>query len=193
MKSLLAGCAALGLVSLPAAADLKPGAVAPPFTAEAAFNGKELMYSLSDSLKKGPVVVYFYPSAYTYGCNIQAHTFSVNADKFAAAGASIVGVSLDSIRRLDDFSKDPDFCAGKFPTASDPNGKIAKSFDVVVSQASVGDVDTRGQPIDHAYADRTTFVVTPDGKIAATIGGLLPAANVDEALSVVQKLASHKQ
>jgi peroxiredoxin len=193
MRNLLAGCAVLGLVSLPALADLKPGAVAPPFTAQAAMNGKEFQYSLRDSLKKGPVVVYFYPSAYTYGCNIQAHSFSVNADKFAAAGASIVGVSLDSIRRLDDFSRDPDFCAGKFPTASDPHGQIAKQFNVVVSQASVGDVDTRGEPIEHAYADRTTFVVTPDGKIAATIGGLAPVANVEEALGVVQKLAANKQ
>ena len=102
MRNLVFGGVVLALVSLPAGADLKPGSVAPPFTAEAAMNGKEFKYSLSDSLKKGPVVVYFYPSAYTYGCNIEAHNFSVNADKFAAAGASIVGVSLDSIRRLDD-------------------------------------------------------------------------------------------
>src|SRR5690242_16466443 len=84
---------------------------------------------------------------------------SVNGDKFAAAGASIVGVSLDSIQRLNDFSKDPAYCAGKFPTASDSDGKIAKSFDVAVSTGTSSDLDTRGQAIGHNYADRTTFIV----------------------------------
>ena len=118
------------LAALPALAALKAGDAAPEFTAQASKNGKAFNYSLKQALKKGPVVVYFYPSAYTSGCNIQAHTFSVNADKFAAAGATIVGVSLDSIERLNDFSKDPNYCAGKFPTASDPDGTIAKSFDL---------------------------------------------------------------
>src|SRR5690348_16832605 len=84
MKTFLAGCALMTMVSLPAGADLKPGSSAPQFTAQAALNGKEFQYSLRDGLKKGPVVLYFYPSAYTYGCNIQAHAFSVNAAKFAA-------------------------------------------------------------------------------------------------------------
>lgn len=151
-------------------------------------NGKAFHYSLKNALKKGPVVVYFYPSAYTSGCNIQAHTFSINAAKFAAAGASIVGVSLDSIERLNDFSKDPAYCAGKFPTASDPDGAIAKSFDVAVEQGSPSDVDSRGKAIGHGFAARTTFIVTPDDKIVATIGGVAPADNVRKALDAVQSL-----
>jgi thioredoxin-dependent peroxiredoxin len=138
------------------------------------------------------VVVYFFPSSYTGGCNIQAHTFAVNSDKFAAAGASIIGVSLDSISRLNDFSKDPDYCAGKFPTASDPDGTIAKSFDLKVAEARAGAKDTRGVDIDHGFAERTTFIVTPDGSVAASIGGIAPADNVDKALAAVQALGTKK-
>jgi peroxiredoxin len=192
MKNHLLGCILLSLICLPAAADLKPGNAAPEFSAQASLNGTAFHYSLAEALKKGPVVVYFYPSAYTGGCNIQAHTFSINAEKFASAGASIVGVSLDSVERLNDFSKDPDYCVGKFPVSSDPGGQIAKSFDVAVSEGSPGDVDTRGQEIGHGFADRTTFIVTPDDKIAATIGGVDPEDNVMEALAVVQRLAAKK-
>ncbi len=128
MKNVLIGCVVLSLAALPAAAALKMGATAPEFSAQASMNGKAFHYSLKNALKKGPVVVYFYPAAYTQGCEIQAHTFSENADKFKAAGATIVGVSLDSIDRLNDFSADPNYCAGKFPTASDADGKIAKAF-----------------------------------------------------------------
>lgn len=93
------------LVSLPAAAALKEGDVAPDFKLQASLDGKAFRYALKDELKKGPVVVYFYPSAYTGGCNAQAHSFAVNAEKFAAAGASIIGVSLDSIARLNKFGR----------------------------------------------------------------------------------------
>jgi peroxiredoxin len=138
------------------------------------------------------VVVYFYPSAYTGGCNLQAHTFAVNIDKFTAAGATVIGVSLDSIARLNDFSKDPEYCAGKFPTASDPDGKIAKSFNLSVREGMPGMKDSRGMVIDHGFAERTTFVVTPNGAIAATIGGMGPAENVQQALASVQALVPGK-
>jgi len=138
------------------------------------------------------VVVYFYPSAYTGGCNVQAHTFAVNHDKFAAAGASIVGVSLDSIARLNEFSADPEYCAGKIAVASDADGKIARAYDLNVRDAVAGSKDTRGADIDHGYAERTTFIVTPDGKIAATVGGLAPEVNVERALQAVQKLAARR-
>ena len=176
------GCFCSALAALP------EGAPAPDFTAQASLAGKPFTYSLKDALKKGPVVVYFYPSAYTGGCNVQARTFAVNQEKFAAAGASIIGVSLDSIQRLNEFSKDPEFCAGKFPTASDADGKIARSYDLQVREAGGGAKDTRGQQIDHGFAERTTFVVTPDGKIAATVGGLNPVDNVNKSLEIVQKL-----
>jgi len=179
-------------IALPATAALKEGDNAPAFQAQASQAGKAFGYSLKEALKKGPVVVYFYPSAYTGGCNVQAHAFAVNQEKFAALGASIVGVSLDSIARLNDFSKDPDYCAGKIAVASDADGSIAKSYDLVVKDAAPGRKDTRGVEIDHGFAERTTFIVTPNGKVAAVVGGLAPGANVEQALQAVQKLAAAK-
>jgi peroxiredoxin len=111
----------------------------------------------------------------------------VNQEKFAAAGASIIGVSLDSIQRLNQFSADPEYCAGKFPVASDASGSIAKSYDLTVKNVP-GIKDTKGNEVDHGFAERTTFVVTPDGKIAATIGGVTPTENVMKALETVQQL-----
>lgn len=191
MKVLVAAVLAAS-IALPVAAALKEGDDAPAFRAQASQAGKAFGYSLTDALKKGPVVVYFYPSAYTGGCNVQAHAFAVNQEKFAAAGASIVGVSLDSIARLNDFSKDPDYCAGKIAVASDADGSIAKSYDLVVREAAPGRKDTRGVDIDHGFAERTTFIVTPNGKVAAVVGGLAPGANVEQALQAVQKLAAAK-
>jgi peroxiredoxin Q/BCP len=189
MKRFLSACALSIAVTLPAFAALKEGQAAPEFKAQASLAGKAFAYSLKEALKKGPVVVYFYPSAYTGGCNLQAHTFSVESDKFAAAGASIIGVSLDSIARLNEFSADPQYCAGKFPVASDADGAIAKAFDLSVRDAAPGKKDTRGVDIDHGFAERTTFIVTADGKIAATIGGVTPADNVARSLEAVQRLA----
>ena len=173
-------------------AALNVGDAAPNFNAQASFAGKVFNFSLKDALKKGAVVVYFYPSAYTNGCNVQAHFFAVNNDKFNAAGATVVGVSLDSIARLNDFSADPDYCAGKIAVASDADGKIAKAFDLTVRDATAGKKDSRGVEIDHGFAERTTYIVTPDGKIAATIGGVSPTENVDKALQVVQTLAANR-
>jgi peroxiredoxin len=187
MKTFLwaALCSAL---SLPAWAALKPGDTAPDFSAQASLAGKAFNYSLRDALKKGPVVVYFYPSAYTNGCNAQAHAFATNMDRFQAGGATVVGVSLDNIQRLNEFSADPDYCAGKLPVASDVDGKIAKSYDLMIRQGAAGMKDSRGKEINHDMAERTTFLVTPDGKVAATIGGVTPTENVDQALAAVQKL-----
>jgi peroxiredoxin len=173
----------------PVLAALQAGEVAPVFELPAALAGKAFTYSLQAALRQGPVVVYFYPSAYTNGCNLQAHTFSENQPKFAAAGASIIGVSLDSIERLDDFSADPDYCAGKIAVASDADGKVAVSFGLSIRDAVPGRKDSRGNEISHRFAERTTFVVTPDGRIHATVGGLSLVANVDKALELVQALA----
>jgi peroxiredoxin len=192
MKSLLVGLVVLAY-SIPALAALKEGESAPDFTAPAALAGKEFNFALKEALQHGPVVVYFYPSAYTGGCNVQAHTFALKQDQFTAAGASIIGVSLDSIGRLKDFSADPDYCAGKIPVASDKDGQIAKSYDLTVSAGRAGLKDSRGVDIDHGFAERTTFIVTPDGKIAATIGGMKPADNVDAALAAVTQLSAAKK
>jgi peroxiredoxin len=179
-------------IAWPVFAALKEGDAAPDFKAQASVAGKSSPYSLGDALKNGPVVVYFFPSAFTEGCNIQAHEFAVHFDEFVAAGATIVGVSLDSIARLNDFSADPDFCGGKFPVASDVDGNIAKSFGLLVRAAQTGVKDTRGMEIDHGFAERTTFIVTCDGKVVATIGGLAPAKNVAKALEVIRTLTDDK-
>jgi peroxiredoxin Q/BCP len=178
------------IASMPVFAALQAGASAPQFTTQASLAGKPFTFSLKDALAKGPVVVYFYPSAYTSGCDLQAHTFAVNEDKFTAAGATVIGVSLDSIQRLNDFSADPKFCAGKFPTASDADGSIAKSYELKVQQGPAGLKDVRGVEIGHAFVERTTFVLTKDGKIAGTITGVAPDKNVEEALEAVQHLAA---
>jgi peroxiredoxin Q/BCP len=170
-------------------AALNEGDTAPAFEAQASLAGKAFHYSLTDALKKGAVVVYFYPSAFTGGCNLQAHTFAVNQDKFTSAGATIIGVSLDSIARLNDFSADPQYCGGKIPVASDPGGKIAKSYALNVKAGSAANKDTRGVVIDHDFTERTTFIVTPDGKVSSVIGGVAPDANVAAALEKVQQLA----
>lgn len=192
MRKQLLGFLVAASFTLPALAALQAGDKAPIFTAPASHAGKTFKYSLKRELAKGPVVVYFYPSAYTGGCDLQAHTFAVNSDKFTAAGASIVGVSLDSIQRLNDFSADPNYCAGKFPTASDADGAITKSFGLQVHQGPPGLKDVRGVEIGHGFADRVTFVVLPDGKIAQTIGGrgVAPDENVKQALAAVQQIAA---
>jgi peroxiredoxin len=189
MKRLVLAALASATVSLPAAAALTQGAAAPDFSAPASLAGKEFRFSLADALEKGPVVVYFYPAAYTGGCNVQARTFATNIDKFAAAGASVIGVSLDDIRTLNSFSADPEYCAGKLPVASDADGRIAKRYELEVVEGREGVKDTRGKAIEHGFAERTTFIVTPDGKIAATVGGVSPKENVEQALAIVQQLA----
>lgn len=193
MKRFLLGCLLSSVITMPAVAALKAGETAPEFQTQASLAGKAFSYSLKESLQKGAVVVYFYPSAYTGGCNIQAHTFAENIDKFTAAGATIIGVSLDSIERLNDFSADPAYCAGKVAVASDADGAIAKSYDLVVKDPAEGKKDSRGVDITHGFAERTTFIVTPDGKIVETVSGLKPAENVAKALETVQKLAADKQ
>src|SRR6185312_6292822 len=195
VKKLFLGIALSTAIALPALAALKQGVPAPEFAAPASLAGKDYAFSLKDALKKGPVVVYFYPSAYTGGCNLEAHTFAVNKDKFDQAGATIIGVSHDSIARLNDFSADPEYCAGKFPVASDPDGAIAKSYDLKVIEKK-GMKDTRGIDIDHAFTERTTFVIAPDGKISAVYSSaddkITPTDHVTKSLARVEELANSK-
>jgi peroxiredoxin len=193
-RNLLVSAVAL-LLPIAAVAGLKQGDAAPDFTAPASLAGKEVAFSLAEARKKGAVVVYFYPSAYTQGCNIQARTFAQQIDQFASAGATVVGVSLDSIERLHEFSADPDYCGGKLTVASDASGNIAKSFGVTIidsfgGKQAVTMLDTRGKQIGHNFSERVTFIVTADGKIASTIGGLSPAENVQAALEAVKALQS---
>lgn len=184
----LALVAALAVTS-PAVAALEPGASAPLFSAPAALAGHDLTFSLAEALRKGPVVVYFYPSAFTGGCNLQAHSFAESMDDFTAAGATVIGVSLDSIERLRAFSADPEYCAGRVPVASDADGAIARSYGLRIVDAKPGVKDSRGEEIGHGFVERTTFVITPDGKVAATIGGVAPKDNVEQTLAAVRSLA----
>ena len=174
--------------AMPALAALQAGEIAPEFSAQASLAGKAFDYVLADALKEGPVVVYFYPSAFTEGCNVEAHTFSVHKADFDAAGATIIGVSLDSIVRLNAFSADPKYCAGKIAVASDADGLIAKSYQLKVESASEPFKDTRGIVVDHGFAERTTFIVSPDHRVYSTIGGMAPTANVETALKAVRQL-----
>ena len=188
MRNLLLSLLGVTVIAVPAFAALEAGDIAPNFEAKASLSGKPFDYSLREALDKGPVVVYFYPSAYTRGCNIQAHEFAESMDKFMAASASVIGVSLDSIERLNDFSADPEYCAGKLAVASDVTGEIARAYEVAVKDAREGKLDTRGVEINHGTAKRTTFIVMPDGVIAETIGGVTPMENVQKSLEAVQRL-----
>jgi len=193
MKRFFVVCLFSLVAVFPAFAALQEGDTAPDFNTQASLGGKPFAFSLQEALKKGPVVVYFYPTAYGRGCNIQARTFAINHDKFTAAGATIVGVSLDSIERLNEFSADPDYCASKFPVASDIDGKIANSYGLTVDESTVGRKDSRGVQVDHGSIQRTTFIVGTNGKILATVGDLKPAENVEKALELVQRQAVGKQ
>lgn len=193
MKKVIFALALTALLSLPVLAALKVGDKAPDFSTHGSLAGKEFQFSLDQALKKGPVVVYFFPSAYTKGCDLEAHTFSEQKDKFDAAGATIIGVSADSIARLNRFSADPEFCAGKFPVASDADKKIAASYDLSTTAVKAGQTDVKGDAIDHDFIERATFVIGKDHKIVAAFSskadGITPDQHVTKALEIVQQLS----
>jgi peroxiredoxin Q/BCP len=194
MKKLLLGLALTTVFAAPAFAALKVGDMAPDFSATASLGGKDFTFKLNEALKKGPAVVYFYPSAYTGGCDLEAHTFAESHEKFEAVGASIIGVSADNLERLNQFAADPNFCAGKFPIASDESLSIAKSYDLKTTEAKAGVKDVRGVEIGHGFIERVTFVVGKDHKIVAVMSStddkLTPDQHVDKSLAIVQKIAS---
>lgn len=194
--ALLSGSLAL-LLSLPGFAALKIGAAAPDFTATASLAGKDFSFTLKHALAKGPVVVYFYPAAYTGGCDLEAHTFASESDKFAAAGATIIGVSADSVERINQFSADPNYCAGKFAVASDPAGKVAAQYDLAMVPPQKGVIDVTGKPVTHGFFPRTTFVIDRSGKIVATFSSkedhLSPDQHVARALAIVTQMHADKR
>jgi thioredoxin-dependent peroxiredoxin len=194
MEKLLLGLALAVFAAGPALAALAVGDPAPDFSAPASLAGKQFTFSLETALKRGPVVVYFYPSAYTKGCDLEAHTFAEQKDKFDAAGATIIGVSSDSIARLDVFSADPNYCAGKFPVASDSDGKIAACYNLTTMAPKPGMTDVRGEAIDHSFVERVTFVIGKDHKVIARFSSkddnLTPDAHVAKSLEIVQGLGA---
>ena len=187
-KQLVIGLMA-AFCATPAFAALKVGDMAPDFTAAGSLGGKDFSFNLKTALKKGPVVVYFYPSAYTGGCDLEAHTFAEESDKFTKVGATIIGVSADDLGRLHQFSADPNFCAGKFPIASDEDTKIAQSYNLNVTPPREGAKDVNQVAIKHAFIERVTYVIGKDGKILAALSskadGLSPDQHVSKSLEIV--------
>lgn len=175
LRQLLALSACLAVT--PSIAALKPGAHAPLFTTQAALDGKAFSFSLAESLKKGPVVLYFYPKAFTRGCTIEAHAFAEATPQFQAAGASVVGMSNDDIDTLKKFSTEA--CRSQFAVASDAGGKMIKAYDA-------------GSMLP-GFAGRISYVIATDGKVVFTHEGSDPEAHVRETLKAVQGLAAVKR
>jgi thioredoxin-dependent peroxiredoxin len=172
MKKLIIA-ALLALAATPAFASLKIGDKAPDFTAPATLGGKEFTFHLADALKNGPVVVYFYPAAFTQGCTVEAHEFAAAIPQYKALGASVIGVSHDDIATLNKFSVSE--CQSKFPVAADQDRHIMKSYDAALGFFT-------------AYADRTSYVVSQDGKIAFTYSAMDPDEHVGRTLKAVEAL-----
>ncbi|MGD8428277.1 MAG: peroxiredoxin [Balneolaceae bacterium] len=171
---------------------ISKGTPAPMFTAKASQAGSEFEFSLKKALDKGPVVLYFYPAAYTGGCDLEAHTFAELEDKFTAAGATIIGLSADNIQRLNAFSSDSNYCAGKFPVASDPEGKIAATYGLTLMPPQPGVKDVRGKQVTHGFIPRTTFIIDKKGIIIATFSSkrdqITPDGHVKKALAIIKGL-----
>lgn len=159
--------------SQPAAAALDIGESAPRFNAPAALDGKPFTYSLGDALQKGPVVLYFFPAAFSTGCSMEAHAFAEAIDEFKTAGATVIGVSTDDPETLAKFSSQA--CQGKFPVASDQTRTISKSFDALMQ--------TRPE-----YANRISYVIAPNGAVAFYYQSLNPAKHVEKMLAAVKDL-----
>jgi peroxiredoxin len=176
MKRILsAGLVVAGLLATPSFAAMKPGDVAPTFTAQAAVGGEEFTFSLADALKKGPVVLYFFPKAVTKGCTAEAHEFAEAAERFKAEGATLIGMSADNIDTLHKFSTQE--CSAKFPVAADPDLKVIKSYDTLLTLQSGTTV-----------ADRISYVISPDGKIVYAYASRDPDKHVENTLAEVKKL-----
>ena len=172
MKKLIIG-AFLALAATPAFANLKVGDKAPNFTAPATLGGKEFTFHLADALKNGPVVVYFYPAAFTQGCTVEAHEFAAAIPQYKALGATVIGVSHDDIATLNKFSVSE--CQSKFPVAADQDRHIMKSYDATLGFLT-------------AYASRTSYVVSQDGRVAFTYSAMDPDEHVGRTLKAVEAL-----
>ena len=175
MKFAAVALVAAATLASPAFAALKEGAQAPDFTAPAFLAGKPFTFNLADALKKGPVVVYFFPAPHTTGCNIEAHLFSQAIDQFKAEHATVIGVTAGNLDQLAAFSKEADHCSGKFPVAADAGARIAKEYDALLL-------------LRPGWSDRTSYVIAPSGKISFVYSSLSPNKHVQETLAAVKAL-----
>ncbi len=164
------------LLTSPVWAALKPGDPAPDFTAEAAVGGKDFTFSLSDALKRGPVVLYFYPKSFTRGCTIEAHEFAEAAESFAQAGATLIGLSKDTIETQRKFSTEE--CRDKFPVAADPTLTVIRAYDAVRSG-----VTASGETV----SDRISYVIAPEGKVLYSYVDPLPDKHIENTLAIVRQ------
>jgi thioredoxin-dependent peroxiredoxin len=179
MKRLMMMALGSAVLAAPLYAALAPGAQAPDFTTEATLAGNPFTFSLAAALKNGPVVLYFYPAAFTKGCTVEAHNFAEATDKFKSMGATVIGVSHDNIETLNKFSVSD--CRNKFAVASDPDQKITKEYDAILA-------------IKPEYADRTSYVIAPNGKIIYEYTALDPDKHVENTMAAVEKWnAEHKK
>jgi len=172
MKRFAPAFLAAALFAAPAFAALKTGDKAPDFTAQASLGGKEFTFALADARRKGPVVVYFYPKAFTKGCSAEAHAFAEAMPQFEAAGASVIGVSHDDIATLDKFSVSD--CVNKFPVASDSDQHIMTSYDAVLGGAHP------------EMANRISYLVAPDGHVLAEYTDMDFSKHVDTMLAALK-------
>jgi thioredoxin-dependent peroxiredoxin len=177
MKRLMIAGVACGAFASPLYAELKPGAMAPDFTTQATLAGKPFTFSLASALQSGPVVLYFYPAAFTHGCTVEAHEFAEAADKFKSLGATVIGVSHDSIDTLNRFSVSE--CRNKFAVASDKDLRISKAYDAKIFLIP--------------YSNRTSYVIVPTGKIIYAYTAMDPDKHVEGTMAAVAKWqAAHK-
>ncbi len=178
MRRFLA-CALISLTfPICAYAALDIGDKAPDFATEAALGGSVYRFSLAESLKKGPVVLYFFPAAYSEGCSVEAHYFADAVAQFNALGASVVGVSGDDIETLSKFSVQA--CQSRFPVASDQTQAVMKSFDAVMQ--------TRPE-----YANRISYLIAPNGTIVYHYMSLNPTKHVEKTLAALRSWAESKK
>ncbi len=172
MKRMMVAGAVLALMAAtPALAVLKVGATAPAFSTKASLGGNQFDFSLAAALSKGPVVLYFYPAAFTTGCTLEAHEFADTMPQFEALGASVIGISRDKIETLDKFSVSD--CRSKFPVAADTDGTITKAYDAVLAK-------------NPAYSDRTSYVIAPDGTVIYEYTDLDYSKHVTNALDALK-------
>jgi thioredoxin-dependent peroxiredoxin len=173
LARILLSCCLAGLMTSLARAELTVGTIAPPFSTKAAQGGTELTFALADALKKGPVVVYFYPKSFTSVCTEEAHLFAEAMSEFKTLGASVIGISADTIETQREFSRTA--CRDKFPVAADPKGDIVKAYDVLAWK--------EGRSI---FASRTSYVIVPDGKIASVLTAQDADSHIQSALKFVK-------
>ncbi|HEY1428837.1 MAG TPA: peroxiredoxin [Candidatus Tumulicola sp.] len=163
--------AAMLAIAAPASAALPTGSKAPDFTLQATQGGNVFTFALADALKKGPVVLYFYPAAFTKGCTIEAHEFADAIDQYHALGATVIGVSHDNLDTLQKFSVSE--CRSKFAVAADTKQSVEKSYDAILA-------------VKPQYANRTSYVIAPDGTIIYTYTDLDPENHVTNTLNALK-------